>query len=165
MIIEIDIKEDARIVGTTQQEAVEEATIEAVAHVAASALKIDVEELLVDLRVDGITLERHMKVKDYVRHGHHWHHQRVCVSLHFETETADNHFPAAAHWSRVHEWACDKFTVARDVCANLELRDGSAEGPALNEHHEIGHHHGCKQVWLVKPGPEPNGNRGRTSES
>jgi enoyl-[acyl-carrier-protein] reductase (NADH) len=56
MIIEIDIKEDARIVGTTQQVAAGEETIEAIAHMAASALKIDVEELLVDLRVDGSVL-------------------------------------------------------------------------------------------------------------
>jgi hypothetical protein len=83
--------------------------------------------------------------------------QRVCVDLHFETEAKQAQFPAQAKWARVHRWGCHAFKIASDACAHLELHEGSPTGPALNERQAIGVHTGCKTVWLVKPGPEPNG--------
>jgi hypothetical protein len=79
------------------------------------------------------------------------------VDVHFETEQARHRFPASSKWAHVHEWACTHFHVPHNVCANLELREGSPSGPALNEKKEIGVHAGCEVVWLVRPGPEPNG--------
>ncbi len=81
----------------------------------------------------------------------------ACVEVHFESEEHRHHFPVEARWSRVHRWACRHFTIAHDACANLELRLGSQDGPLLNERKEIGRHSDCVVVWLVKPGPEPNG--------
>lgn len=86
--------------------------------------------------------------------------RRVCVELHFETESFTRRFSPKAKWERVHLFGCKRFTVAEDACANLELHDGSAEGPALNEREEIGSFKGCRTVWLVKPGPEPSGSHG-----
>lgn len=83
--------------------------------------------------------------------------RRVCLDLHFESESIRAWFPTRAKWVRVHRWACHAFKVAGDACAHLELREGSPAGPALNERQEIGLHAGCESVWLVKPGPEPNG--------
>jgi hypothetical protein len=85
------------------------------------------------------------------------HLQRVCVELHFEGEAKQAQFPAQARWARVHRWGCRVFTIATDACAHLELREDTPTGPALNERQAIGPHSGCKPVWLVKPGPEPNG--------
>ncbi len=82
---------------------------------------------------------------------------RVCVEVHFETETERHWFPAQARWARVHRWACKKFEVATDACANLELREGAADGPPINEREPIGKSDECKVAWLVKPGPEQNG--------
>ncbi len=86
--------------------------------------------------------------------------QLVCIDVHFETEQAAHHFVARSTWARVHRWACRKFRIAADAAANLELRDGAPTGPVLNESRPVGHHEGCRAVWLVKPGPEPNGHRG-----
>lgn len=83
--------------------------------------------------------------------------RRVCVELHFETETITRRFSPTAEWERVHQFGCKKFHVAEDACANLELHDGTADGPALNERQEIGSFERCRSVWLVKPGPEPSG--------
>ncbi len=83
--------------------------------------------------------------------------QRVCIELHFETESKQKKFPVQAKWARVHRWGCRAFTIANDACAHLELREDTPTGPAINERQEIGPHVGCKTVWLVKPGPEPNG--------
>lgn len=85
--------------------------------------------------------------------------RRLCLELHFETETVTHRFSPRAKWERVHLFGCNKFGVAEDACANLELHDGSADGPALNERQEIGSFKGCRTVWLVKPGPEPSGCR------
>ena len=83
--------------------------------------------------------------------------RRVSIELHFEGEAKRARFPARAKWARVHRWGCRAFTIASDACAHLELREGSPAGPALNERQEIGPHAGSEIVWLVKPGPEPNG--------
>ena len=85
------------------------------------------------------------------------HVHRVCVNVHFEGDEAKHYFPVHAPWSRVHRWACRKFKVSNTAAANLELHEGSAEGPVINERKEIGASDGCKEVWLVKPGPENNG--------
>lgn len=84
---------------------------------------------------------------------------RVCVELHFESDKRRHHFPVHAHWARVHRWGCRHFPIAHDACANLELRLGAPDGPALNELKPIGASDECLVVWLVKPGSEPNGNR------
>ncbi len=81
----------------------------------------------------------------------------VLVEVHFETEVKEHRFPSKASWARVHHWACHAFRISTDACAHLELREDSPTGPALNERNHIGVHHGRKVVWLVKPGPEPNG--------
>jgi hypothetical protein len=91
---------------------------------------------------------------------HRHHHSKIkleCIEIRFETEAASHHFLARTRWKRVHHWSCKKFKIASDVSANLELRDGSPEGPPLNEAKPIGDIKGCRTVWLVKPGPEPNG--------
>jgi hypothetical protein len=85
------------------------------------------------------------------------HVRRVCVKVHFEGDEAKHFFPARAPWSRVHRWACRKFGVAHAAAANLELHEGSPTGPVLNERKDIGASDECKEVWLVKPGPENNG--------
>ena len=88
---------------------------------------------------------------------HHGRLHLVCIDLHFETEEKKHHFLPTAKWERVHQWGCQKFHVAIDACANLELRSGGPKGPVLNESKEIGRHEGCMVVWLAKPGPEKNG--------
>ena len=111
-------------------------------------LDVEAEELLAVLSHDPACID------------HHERHCRVdvtCVDLHFETESKKHRFPALSTWERVHRWACRKFRIAADSCANLELHDGGPQGPVLNEAKPIGHHEGCLNVWLVKPGPEKNG--------
>jgi hypothetical protein len=115
----------------------------------------DLVELLPRLNVNGdAELNR---LAEQIRHR--WTHRRVCIDLHFEAEEGKHHFPAQAKWSRVHRWGCGHFHVGADLCANLELREGGPKGPVLNEHLDIGHFKDCKIVWLVKPGPEPYGQR------
>jgi hypothetical protein len=81
----------------------------------------------------------------------------VCVDLRFESESATHHFLARSTWGHVFLWGTRRFRIAASAAANLEMRDGSPDGPVLNESKHIGHHEGCRTVWLVKPGPEPNG--------
>jgi hypothetical protein len=118
---------------------------------------IPVEELLLDLGVGDVVFEADWKVSECLKHGHRWRHRRVCIDVHFESEDAKHDFPARATWARVHRWGCNHFEVPQDACANLELHEGTAAGPVLNDRKHIGHHKGCKTVWLVKPGPEPYG--------
>ena len=87
------------------------------------------------------------------------HTRRQCVTLHFEGEEQQRKFPATATWGRVHQFGCRTFDIAKDACANLELHLNTIDGPVANERKQIGHHEGCIDVWLVKPGPEPNGHR------
>lgn len=123
----------------------------AVAEKLAGVLALEAEELLSELAAahhgDGHGHE----------HGHHHRLQLTCIDLHFESESVKHRFLARSTWARVHHWGCRKFHIAADVAANLELRDGAPDGPALNEAKPIGHHEGCQVVWLVKPGPESNG--------
>lgn len=83
--------------------------------------------------------------------------KRVCVDLHFESEHETHKFLSRQTWGDVHKFGCNKFHVAGDACANLELHEGTPTGPVLNDRLEIGTFEGCKEVWMVKPGPEPNG--------
>jgi len=116
----------------------------------AEALTLGVEELVEEFSSDhGI----------YDRSRRRCKLKLECIDVHFESESAVHHFPSRAKWKHVHFWACKKFKIAKDVSVNLELRDGSPEGPALNESKHIGRFEGCRTVWLVKPGPEPNGCR------
>jgi hypothetical protein len=113
----------------------------------AAILELDAEEILEELSNPETLHPEHHRGKLKL----------VCIDLHFESDAAKHHFLASAKWERVHRWGCKKFKVASDACANLELHSGSAAGPALNESKPIGHHEGCMDVWLVKPGPENNG--------
>jgi len=120
----------------------------AIAHRLAEVLELDAEELLE-------TFVHNPESVDH--HNRHCHLDVTCVDVHFETESKKHKFLARSIWERVHRWGCRKFKVAENVCANLELHEGRAEGPVLNESKPIGHHEGCLNVWLVKPGPERNG--------
>jgi hypothetical protein len=88
---------------------------------------------------------------------HHLRVHRVCVEVIVEGEPAKRKFPETARWARVHRWACRKFEIAPDSCANLEMHLNTPDGPVVNERKAIGHHDDCVKVWLVKPGAEPNG--------
>lgn len=123
----------------------------------AQQLEIEAEELMLDLGVGDIRFDQNARVGECIKHGNHWLHRRVCVDLRFESESIVHHFAPKSTWARVHRWGCHHFHIAGDACANLELREGSPTGPALNENAELGVFAGCKTVWLVKPGPEVNG--------
>ncbi len=153
----VEVEESGSITRTATCNAVETEKVKEVVERVATELAIDTAEILESIGVGDVRFDVHATVADCVKHGHQWRHRRECIDLHFESESARHHFPAKAHWARVHQWGCKHFKVAHDACANLELRDGAPDGPALNERKEIGEHHGCETVWLVKPGPEPNG--------
>jgi hypothetical protein len=157
MKVHIDVEERGSIVRSVDYEVSAADSVESVAKRLAQELGVDTDEVLADLGTNGVRFEKDKLVDECLAHGHRWRHRRVCIELHFESEQSVHHFPAGAHWRRVHRWGCKKFEVANDACVNLELREGSETGPALNEKAEIGVFPGCKTVWLVKPGPEPNG--------
>jgi len=156
MRVQIDVEEGNGIVATAECEASAEDTIELVVSNAAGRLGLEVEEILLDLSAGNERFERGKRVSEFGSE-HRWKHRRTCIDIHFETESEEHRFPVSATWARVHHWTCNHFKVPHDLCANLELRLGSPTGPALNEKKEIGQHTGCETVWLVKPGPEPNG--------
>lgn len=112
---------------------------------------------ILEIALESIPVDTARHVKNCTFQHHEIKLHRVCVEVHFETETAQHWFPTQAHWANVHRWACRKFEVAIDACANLELRDSAADGPPINDRNKIGHLDECKVVWLVKPGPEQNG--------
>ena len=106
-------------------------------------------ELLSDLGVGEVQFEPHSKVGECLKHGNRWRHRRVCIDLHFESEDAKHHFPARATWAQVHRWGCDHFDVPSDACANLELHEGTATGPVLNDRNRIGYQIGrasCRET-------------------
>jgi hypothetical protein len=142
MKIEIEVEEKGEVVRTVSGDALLSESLEAVLRRVAPELDVDVDELLANPAADDkICVRLH----------------RVCIELHFETETVTEFFPAGGTWELVHRFGCRKFEVPHDACANLELHEGSPTGPALNDRVRIGAFQGCKTVWLVKPGPEPNG--------
>jgi len=138
-------------------EALEAEKLAAVLERAAAELGIEHAELVLNIGVGDVSFDPSSTVGDVARHGDHWHHRRVCVELHFESEIAKHDFSYRSTWAQVHEWACRHFQVPVSLCANLQLHEGTPKGPVLNDRLPIGHFHGCKGVWLVKPGPEPNG--------
>jgi hypothetical protein len=157
MRIHIDVEESGVIVRSAEDDVSPDETIESIATRLASKLEVTSEELAEGLGTDGVTFEKTMRARDCLRHGERWRHRRVCVDMHFETEHFVHHFSPGGHWSEVHRFGCRRFEIPKDACANLELHDGAPDGPALNEKLKIGRFEGCKVVWLVKPGPEPNG--------
>jgi len=157
MQLSIEVEEKGEVIRTVTAEVIPTETLEIVVRRSAGELAVDVEELLGDLVADGKSLDPGQTVAEALAHSHRIRHRRVCVDLHFETEHLEHLFPANGTWSLVHRFGCKKFEVPRDACANLELHGGSPTGPALNDQVRIGHFPGCKTVWLVKPGPEPNG--------
>jgi hypothetical protein len=157
--IRIEVEEGNHVVAVAECDASAEESVDSLASRVATQLEATPEELLLDLGTDAHAFKPGDKVGDCLRHGDRWRHRRTRIDLHFESEEATHRFPAISRWGRVHLWGCDKFHVPKDVCANLELREGSPTGPALNENKEIGTHHGCEVVWLVKPGPEPFGRK------
>lgn len=157
MKIDVDVEEGNTVVQSVVCEAEAEDTIEQFASKLAGQIGMDTEDVLESLGTNGTSFQRHERVGDCIHHGNRWWHRRVCLDVRFESENEVHYFSPRALWRRVHHWGCKQFHVAHDACANLELRDGSSEGPALNEKVQIGAFPGCKTVWLVKPGPEPNG--------
>ena len=71
---------------------------------------------------------------DTLRFKHdHLQVHRVCVEVYVEGEPARHHFPITARWAHVHRWACRKFTVAPDACANLEMHISRQDRRAASE--------------------------------
>jgi hypothetical protein len=146
--VTVDLHRHGSPVETIKVECEGEPTHRHLAQKLAEVLTLGVEELL----------EEFTEQQELYDHGrHHAKLKLECIDVHFETESATHHFPARARWKHVHRWACHNFRIANDISANLELRDGDPEGTVLNETNRIGEFNGCRTVWLVKPGPEPNG--------
>lgn len=148
----IEVEENGNVVKSSNITVLENDTVETIAQRASTELGIDLEEIIEDLNGDFILLKGKQNDKDKKIKI-----QRVCVELHFESKEENQKFSSNSKWSKVHRWGCRKFKIAPDACANLELREKSAEGPVINENSKIGSFTGCKEVWLVKPGAEPNG--------
>jgi hypothetical protein len=148
----VDVEEAGEIITSAKIDITDSDTIETVAQRASAAAGLDVDEFIdsVNGELEAVTDKSHGKDTTVKIH-------RVCIELHFESNTLSHNFSANSKWSRVHRWACKQFTIARDACANLELHDGTENGPVLNESARIGSFTGCKPVWLVKPGPEQYG--------
>lgn len=157
MKIYVDVEENGAIAHCIECEVSPDETVEAVARQLAAQLDMEVDDLLADLETYGITFEKHQPIHTCLPHDHRIRQHRVCIDLHFESEQAVHHFSPQQRWARVHRWGCHHFQVAQDACANLELRVGAPDGPALNETLPLDVFSGCKTVWLVKPGPEQNG--------
>jgi hypothetical protein len=157
MTIIIEIFEGNDSKRRTQVEASEAERIAVVLERVAAELGVEHAELISNIGVEELQFDAQAIVGDVIQHGHHWHHRRVCVDLHFESESRKHDFSSRSTWGDVHEWGCRHFDVPTMVCANLQLHADSPTGPVLNDRMHIGRYHGCKTVWLVKPGPEPNG--------
>jgi hypothetical protein len=157
--VQIEVEEGNAVVASAEYDASPEDTVERVVSNVAPRLGLEASEILLDLGAGSQRFEQSARVSDCIEHGHRWKHRRTCINVYFESEHREHKFPASSTWARVHRWACEHFHVPPDLCANLELRLGSPTGPALNEKKEVGVFAGCEVVWLVKPGPEPNGRR------
>ena len=156
MKVHVNVEDDG-VLQTLEYDLVPTAPIQSLAAKIAADLDEPIADILADFDANGSAVAADTPALD-VLHGC-VNVRRVCIELHFETETITHRFSAKAKWERVHQFGCKKFTVAEDACANLELHDGTVDGPALNESQQIGTFKGCRTVWLVKPGPEPNGQR------
>jgi hypothetical protein len=158
MIVIIEIEEHEQELRLIEAEvATEEVELSAFLRSIAEKSGVSAEELALDLGVGEVHFQPNARLAECLKHGHRWRHRRVCIDLHFESEQALHSFPAGGTWALVHKWGCHRFDVSHDACANLELHEGSAKGPVLNDRVQIGHHRERKTVWLVKPGPEPYG--------
>jgi hypothetical protein len=157
MKVHVNVEEDDGVHQTLEYDLVPTEPIETLAAKVAADLDEPIADILADFGSNGSAVAADTPALD-VLHGC-VKVQRVCVELHFETETITHRFSPKAQWERVHLFGCKKFKVAEDACANLELHDGTVDGPALNERQAIGSFKGCRTIWLVKPGPEPNGSR------
>ena len=85
------------------------------------------------------------------------HLKTIVVDVHYEADHKTHPFSSDETWSQVHDWACDKFSIADDACPNLELRADSPTGGLLSENGAIGSSAKQRTVWLVKPGPDQFG--------
>ncbi len=145
----VEVEEDGQILQTVT---VEGADADALASNVSEQLNIDLDEIM-----EGYANEIGSDAGKDSGKGHKIRIRRVCVELHFESHNQRHNFLSKSKWSRVHRWGCRKFTIAQDACANLELHENTPDGAVLNENKQIGSFKGCKPVWLVKPGPEQNG--------
>jgi hypothetical protein len=159
MNITVDVVEDGSVVRTLDYDVKPTDTVEALASRVAADLGEEADDVLASFARNRSPVSKQDRVADLLKEGARLKHARACVDLRFETESLTHRFAAKAKWKRVHRFGCKRFEVPNDACANLELREGAPDGPALNENAEIGSFTGCKTVWLVKPGPEPNGRR------
>ena len=159
MKVGVNIEEDGVVVRTLEYDLGESDSVEQLAERVAADIDADLDDVLVDLGFDGVELKKEDRLGDVLKGDRRLRHRRVCIDLHFESESVTRRFSPNTRWRRVHRFGCRKFDVANDACANLELHEDDPKGPALNEAVEIGSFTGCKTVWLVKPGPEPNGGR------
>ncbi|HTD24069.1 MAG TPA: hypothetical protein VK738_15535 [Terriglobales bacterium] len=157
MRLRIEVEESNVVVAKAEREvSVNERVSDALAVVAAE-LDSEREALLKEIGVRDDEAELTKFFSEGAGKEHSVRVRRVCIDLHFESVSAMRRFLSNETWADVHKWGCRHFHVAVDACANLELRDGSPTGPALNDRTKIGPFSGCKTVWMVKPGPEPNG--------
>ncbi len=157
MTIIVEVFEGSEPKRRAQVEALETERLAVVLERVAVELGVGTADLVLNIGVGDVQFDPEATVGDVIHHGHHWHHRRVCIDLHFESESKRHDFSSRSTWAQVHEWGCRHFEVPAPICANLQLHEGSPTGPALNDRLQIGHHHGCHDIWLVKPGPEPNG--------
>lgn len=155
--VEIAVEESGAVVQTIAHKFAPEQKIEEVARFIADKIGSSLDEVLADLYENDQSLEKDVKIGNCAKHIHRWRLKRVCISLHFESESVQHQFPARAKWEQVHKWGVKHFNIASDVSANLELHRETPTGLLLNEKTVIGHFQGCQDVWLVKPGPENNG--------
>ena len=157
MTIIIEVFEGNDSKRSAQVEALEAERIAVVLERVAVELGVEHEDLILNIGVGEIHFDPQGKVGEVIHHGHRWQHHRVCLDLHFESEIKKHYFSSRSTWAHVHQWGCRHFEVPATVCANLQLHEDSPTGPVLNDRMPIGHYHGCEAIWLVKPGPEPNG--------
>ena len=157
MTIIVEVFEGSEPKRRAQVEALEAEQLAVVLERVAAELGVESAELIQNIGVGDVQFDPGATVGGVIHHGHHWHHRRVCVDLHFESENNKHDFSSRSTWGRVHEWGCRHFEVPPSICANLQLHENSPTGPVLNDRLQIGYHHGCYDIWLVKPGPEPNG--------
>ena len=157
MQLKFEIEEGSQVVAEVNREVSGNERFHDVLAGVSKEIDVELEHLIAELEHEGKTLETDTLVIDVATHAVPLRVKRVCVDVHFESEQKPHRFLSKQTWGHVHRWACKHFNISKDACPNLELRDGGPTGPALNDKSRIGYFHECKQVWLVKPGPEPNG--------
>lgn len=158
MRVTIELEQSDRDRRTADVDATPHDTLGDVARRVASQLDISAEELLDHLEISGSYPDEQVEIATLRMTDGNWRSKLVCIEAHFEGEKPVlRRFSPRRTWGDVHRWACRRFNVATDACANLELRADGPGGGILNETKPIGWFEGCKMVWLVAPGPEQNG--------